>query len=84
MTSITLTANSKPFAADNGWSAQLIALLAEYDCRFFWDGNERYWFLAGTDRGNAWETDNYEAQDLEDAIGEAIAYLEAYNEPADA
>lgn len=79
---ITLNGDSKPFAADGGWSAQLIALLAEYNCTFNYDRDSRVWVLSGTDNGNAWETDDAEAHDLTDAIGEAIAYLLAYNEPA--
>mgnify|MGYP001564126867 CR=1 FL=1 len=55
----------------------LETLLKKYNAHFHWNGSE--WFLSGTDHGNAWETDNYEAASEEQARNDAVDYLLEYN-----
>jgi len=60
---------------------ELEALLNESGAHLFYDPEEKVWCLYGTNRDNLyWETDDYEADTLEDAENGAIAYLVAYNE----
>ena len=56
--------------------------VVEYDCgEFTWDWSERVWCLSGTDGGNGWETDDYQADSEEQARLDAIQYLLEYNRP---
>jgi hypothetical protein len=56
--------------------------LTKYNANFDWNEDNHTWCLYGTDNGNGWETDDYEAETREQAESDAIDYLEAYNEQA--
>ena len=58
-------------------------ILKKYNSQFAYDTNTKTWCLYGTDtNGNYWETDDYDADTLEQAENDAIEYLEANNKPA--
>lgn len=51
--------------------------VVDYDYgEFSWDWNKKVWRLSGTDAwGNAWETDDYDADSEEQALLDAVQYL---------
>jgi hypothetical protein len=59
---------------------QLNDLLKKHNSQFNWNEENKTWCLSGIDKGNAWETDDYEADNQEEAENDAINYLIAYNE----
>lgn len=59
---------------------QLNALLAKHNAQFNWNEEEKTWCLNGIDKGNVWETDDYDVDTKDEAENEAINYLVAYNE----
>lgn len=53
--------------------------LKEYNAKFDYDDENRTWCMYGTNYlGDYWETDDFEADSLEDAYYDALAYLEDY------
>lgn len=73
----TITPTSSEFLSGKS-IAFFVSKLAEYDCNFHYDEKAREWFLSGTDKGLAWETDNYAADDIDSAMEDALYYLETY------
>jgi hypothetical protein len=59
---------------------QLVQLLEKHNAQFNWNEEAKTWCLSGIDKGNAWETDDYDAETREEAEGDAINYLVEYNE----
>lgn len=58
-------------------------ILEKYNSQFAYGAETKTWCLYGTDAdGNYWETDDFDADTLEQAENDAIEYLEANNEPA--
>jgi hypothetical protein len=65
----------------NETEKELASLLKKYDADFCYRKNPFTWCLIGHDsNGNIWETDDYEAKNIEQATKDAIDYLVAYNE----
>jgi len=60
-------------------NAKLAELLKKHNAEFNWNEAEGTWCLSGTDKGNGWETDDFEAGSLDDAESDAINYLVEYN-----
>jgi Ser/Thr protein kinase RdoA (MazF antagonist) len=60
----------------NTANQRLLQLLKAHDSQFQYDNEARTWCLFGVEDGNAWETDDYDAETLVEAEGNAIAYLE--------
>ncbi|HQW36954.1 MAG TPA: hypothetical protein PKY60_16055 [Thermoflexales bacterium] len=46
--------------------------------KFHWNAAEKTWCLSGTDRGNGWETDDFEAASKSEAENDALDYLNNY------
>lgn len=57
----------------------LTEALAKYNASFHWNADDMTWCLSGTDKGNGWETDDYDADSKEQAESDAIEYLIEYN-----
>lgn len=58
---------------------ELQDILNKYNCNFVWSESSGTWCLYGTDNGNAWETDDYDAETIEQAAQDAIEYLTENN-----
>jgi hypothetical protein len=59
----------------------LDGLLERYDAKLDWRPAEGLWCLHGVNRdGNAWETDDYEADSESAALEAAAEYLRAYHD----
>jgi hypothetical protein len=54
--------------------------LEHYNAQFKYNEDNKTWCLFGTDRGNGWETDDYDADTIAQAKADALEYLETYNE----
>lgn len=60
---------------------ELKALIAAFDAKLDWRESEGLWCLYGVNRdGNAWETDDYEADSERAALEGAAEYLRAYHD----
>ena len=65
---------------DNENRIELEKVMKAYGAHFHYNEKDGTWCLSGTDEnGNYWETDNYEATDLEAAWYDATNYLVEYN-----
>ena len=59
----------------------LDGLLERYGAKLVWRESEGLWCLHGVNRdGNAWETDDYEADSESAALEAAAEYLRAYHD----
>ncbi len=51
-------------------------IMLNENVKFVWDQERKTWCLCGTDNGLYWETDDVEASSLEEALEEALYWME--------